>query len=101
MRSVFQDISIAFDKVWHDRVHFKLSPNGISENLLKLLTDFLKNRKQSVTLSRQTSSWSELNAGVPRGSILGPLLLLFYVSHLPNGLSSKIKLLLMTLPYSL
>ena len=40
--SAFRDISKAFDKVWHEGVCFKLSPNGISGNLLKLLTDFLK-----------------------------------------------------------
>ena len=55
VRSVFLDISKAFDKVWHEGVLFKLSQNGISGNLLKLLTDFLKNRKQRVTLNGQTS----------------------------------------------
>ena len=51
VRSVFLDISKAFDKVWHEGVLFKLSQNGISGNLLELLTDFLKNTKQRVTLN--------------------------------------------------
>ena len=92
VRSVFLDISKAFDKVWHEGVLFKLSQNGISGNLLKLLTDFLKNRKQRVTLNGQTSFWTEVNAGVPQGSILGPLLFLIYVNDLPDGLSSNVKL---------
>ena len=45
VRSASLDISKAFDKVWHEGVLFKLSQNGISGNLLELLTDFLKNRK--------------------------------------------------------
>ena len=46
IRSVFLDISKAFDKVWHEGVLFKVPQNGISGNLLKLLTDFLKNRNK-------------------------------------------------------
>ena len=91
VRSVILDISKAFDKVWHEGVLFKLPQNGISGNLLKLLTDFLKNRKQRVTLNGQTSSWTEVNAGVPQGSILGPLVFLIYINDLPDGLSSNVK----------
>ena len=43
VRSVFLDISKAFDKVWHDVLIFKLKQNGISGNLLNLLSNFLRN----------------------------------------------------------
>ena len=53
--------------------------NGISGNLLSLLTDFLRNRKQRVILNGQSSSWANIKASVPQGSILGPLLFLIYI----------------------
>ena len=92
VRAVFLDISKAFDKVWHQGLLYKLKQNGISGNLLETLTDFLKDRKQRVVLNGQNSSWANTEAGVPQGSILGLLLLLIYVSDLPDNLSTDVKL---------
>ena len=64
-RSVLIDISKAFDKVWHDDIIFKLTKNGISENLLILSHDLLNERKQRVVLNEQFSTWKNGNAGVP------------------------------------
>ena len=72
VKSVFLDISKAFDKVWHDGVIFKLEQNDISGDLLNILIDFLSNRKQRVVLNGQVSAWASVNAEVPQGSILGP-----------------------------
>ena len=79
VRGVFLDISNTFGKVWHKGLIHKLKQNGIGGPLLKILTDFLKSRKQRVVLNGQHSSWSDVLAGVPEGSILSPLLFLIYI----------------------
>ena len=60
VRGVFLDISKAFDKVWHEGLIFKLEQNGISGKLLRLIKDFLSNRKQRVVLNGQCSSWMDV-----------------------------------------
>ena len=92
IRAVFLDISKAFDKVRHQGLLYKLNQNGISGNLLETLTEFLKDRKQRVELNGQNSLWANVEAWVPQDSILGPLLLLIYISNLPDNLLTNVKL---------
>ena len=91
VRSVFLDISKAFDKVWHEGLLFKLEQNGISGSLLKLMSSYLSKRKQRVVINGFASDFGEIKSGVPQGSVLGPLLFLVYINDLEEGIKSKVK----------
>ena len=73
---VFCDISKAFDRVWHKGLLFKLKQNGIDGVLLDWVADYLTNRKQCVIINSTASDYKDVQAGVPQGSVLGPLLFL-------------------------
>ena len=77
VRGVFLDMSKAFDKVWNEGLIFKLKLNAISGKLLRLIKYYLSDRKQRVVLNGKCCSWMGVQAGVPLGSILGPLV--FYL----------------------
>ena len=87
-RDVVLDVSKAFDEVWYEGLPLKLKQNGISGNLLSIVTDFLNNRKQIIVLNDQNSPWTLIEARVPQGFILGVLLILTYINGLSHNLAS-------------
>ena len=92
VRSVYLDISKAFDRVWHDGLIYKLKKCGVSGDFLSLIRSFLKDRKQRTVLNGQNSLWEDVSAGVPHGSILGPLFFLVYINDLATDVKCCVKL---------
>ena len=71
---MYMDLPEAFDSINHDLLLAKLRAYGFSTSALILLYSYLKNRKQKVVINNKTSSSEVVIAGVPQGSIDGPLL---------------------------
>ena len=81
--SVFLDVAQAFDKVWHKGLIYKLN-RFLPSSYVKLLSSYLSDRTFRVREENEYSSLKDINAGVPQGSILGPILYLIYTSDLPE-----------------
>ena len=82
---VYLDISRYFEKIWHEGLLAKCDVEfGIRGSLLTWLESYLKGRKQIVQVGHDVSTPHELAAGVPQGSVLGPLLAIMYLNGLSN-----------------
>ena len=92
IRMVFFYISKVFDKVWHTGLIFKLHAAGIDGKVLSFLRDYLSNRTQKVVLPGGSSKSLPVRAGVPQGSVLGPLMFLVYINNIVDNLESVINL---------
>ena len=83
------DLSAAFDTLDHTILLDRLSRYfGFSHTVLRWFSSNLTGRIQSVTTGNTTSSSRRLEFGVPQGSILGPLLFIFYTAPIQDIISA-------------
>ena len=80
--TLLTDLSEALDCLSHDLLIAKLQTYGLDIPALRLLHNYLSNKKQGVEIDRTFSSWEEILFDVPQDSILVPLLFNnFYVIY--------------------
>ena len=89
VRVVFCDVSKAFD---HKGLLFKLAAIGCSKSHLRWFKSYLPGRRQRVVINGMISDWASIFAGVPQGSILGPLLFLIFINDIVNYIQSNTRL---------
>ena len=91
--ALYIDLSKAFDTLSFDIIFGKLRHYGVADVELRLLISYLTNRKQYVVYNNHESDITEIKAGVPQGSILGPLFFSILINDLIN-ISSKLRFLM-------
>ena len=80
--ALLTDLSKAFDCLDHELLTAKLNAYGFTMSTLRLINDYLSNRKQRTKIENAYNTWLDIIFGVPQGSIPGQLLFNVFLADL-------------------
>jgi hypothetical protein len=88
--AIFLDIQKAFDKVWIPGLIHKLINYNFPPYLIKIIESYLSNRTFQVKINKTLSIKQKMNAGLPQGAILSPVLYNIFINDIPTFPNSNI-----------
>ena len=80
--ALLTDLSKAFDCLNHELLIAKLEAYGFDHASLAYIYSYLSGRKHRTKVNNSFSEWSNIQSGIPQGSILGPLLFNIYINDI-------------------
>ena len=89
-RVISLDISKAFDRDWHKGLLAKLPMFDLNQTLINWIGSFLSDRSIAVRVGGFLSNLHSINAGVPQGSVISPVLFMLLINDLLTSTSSSI-----------
>ena len=85
------DLEKAFDSIWVQGLLYKLESVNFPHRMLCIISSFLSNRKGFIDVNGHYTELFDINVGLPRGSVLSPLLFVFYLSDFLSEVEVKFK----------
>ena len=89
---VFLDLKKAFDTIDHEILILKLENMGLRGHVSALVRSYLSDRHQFTQVNGSYSKLGLIRTGIPKGSVLGPILFLLYINDLTKSVQSHVTL---------
>ena len=83
------DFEKAFDSVWIKGLLYKLNTAGVTGKVWALLANMLLKRTVKLQINEYLSHKILCMVGIPQGSVLAPLLFIFFISDMPVTLNTE------------